>query len=45
MDFVFIINPVSGNGNFLKIAKAIEECCKTIGINYNIIYKFLVLHV
>ena len=38
MDFVFIVNPVSGNGASLKAIKIIEEYCKIIGIQYNIFY-------
>jgi len=38
MNFIFIVNPVSGNGSSLKAIKAIEECCKMMSVNYQIIY-------
>ena len=38
MNFVFIVNPISGNGKSLKAIKAIEEYCKLIRVNYKIIY-------
>lgn len=38
MQYIFIVNPVSGNGNSIKAIKAIEEYCKMLGTNYKIIY-------
>lgn len=38
MDFIFIVNPVSGNGKSIKTIKAIEEYCKITKVNYKIIY-------
>lgn len=38
MSFIFIVNPVSGNGKSIKAINAIEECCKMMGANYQIIY-------
>ena len=38
MEFIFIVNPVSGNGKSLKAIKAIEEYCKNIKVKYKIIY-------
>ena len=38
MNFIFIVNPISGNGKSIKAIKAIEEYCKAIKVNYRIIY-------
>ena len=38
MNFIFIVNPVSGNKKSLQAIKAIEEYCKIIGVRYKIIY-------
>lgn len=38
MNFIFIVNPVSGNKKSLQAIKAIEEYCKIIKVPYRIIY-------
>ena len=38
MNFIFIVNPVSGNGKSLKAIKAIKKYCKIVKANYNIFY-------
>jgi len=38
MNFIFIVNPISGNGKSIKAIKAIEEYCKATKVKYRIIY-------
>lgn len=38
MKYVFIINPTSGNDKGIEVGKVIEEYCKTIKVDYKIIY-------
>jgi len=38
VNFVFIVNPTSGNSRSLKVIEAIKEFCKLIKANYKVIY-------
>ena len=38
MNFIFIVNPVSGNKKSIQAIKAIEEYCKILRVNYKIMY-------
>lgn len=38
MKRIFIVNPTSGNGKALKVAKIIEEICMSENLEYEIIY-------
>lgn len=38
MNYLFIVNPVSGNGKGIEVAKVIDAYCSSLGIGYKIIY-------
>lgn len=38
MKRIFIVNPIAGHGKALKISKYIEEICKELNYNYQLIY-------
>lgn len=38
MNYIFIINPTSGNNKGIEVGKVIEEYCKSIKVQYKIIY-------
>lgn len=38
MNYVFVVNPVAGNGKTLEIIGILKEYCKLFKINYNILY-------
>lgn len=38
MKFIFIVNPTSGNGNGVRVSKAIKECCENMLVDHQVIY-------